>query len=268
MESGPGMSDGPRSSPLPVELSTATWKRIREEQFDVAILPWGATEAHNYHLPYGTDTLHASWVAAAAAREAAARGARIIVLPPIPFGVNTGQLDIPFTINMNPSTQAAVLKDVLDSVSAHGIRKFVVFNGHGGNDFRQMVRELQPRYRDMLICVLNWYQVGRWQDFFEEAGDHAGEMETSVMLYIAPSSVLPLAEAGDGTSQTPRIAALREPWVWTPRQWSKVTRDTGVGNPRKATAAKGKAYLEYAVGQIAKFLEDLAAVDPEQLYGD
>jgi creatinine amidohydrolase len=254
------------SLPPAVELATATWKRISTERFDVAILPWGATEAHNYHLPYGTDTLHASWVAIAAARLAAERGARIIVLPAIPFGVNTGQLDIPLTINMNPSTQAAVLGDIVDSLSRHGIRKLVIFNGHGGNDFRQMVRELQPRYPDLLLCVLNWYQVGQWEDFFEEPGDHAGEMETSVMLHIAPSLVLPLTEAGDGASKIPRIPALRQRWAWTPRRWTSVTRDTGIGDPRKATAAKGKAYVDHAIGEIASFLSDLAATDPAQLY--
>jgi creatinine amidohydrolase len=65
----------------------------------------GATEAHNYHLPYGTDAYEAAHVAAESAKKAWDAGARVVVLPAIPFGVNTGQLDIRLCINMNPSTQ-------------------------------------------------------------------------------------------------------------------------------------------------------------------
>jgi creatinine amidohydrolase/Fe(II)-dependent formamide hydrolase-like protein len=65
----------------------------------------------------------------------------------MPFGVQTGQLDVPFCINMNPSTQIAVLEDVISSLEGVGIMKFVIMNGHGGNDFRQMLRELQARTR-------------------------------------------------------------------------------------------------------------------------
>src|SRR5688572_4210884 len=85
-------------------LTEATWKEISSARFDVAILPWGATEAHNYHLPYGTDVIECDFFAAEAARLASAAGARVIALPTVPFGVNTGQLDIPLCINMNPST--------------------------------------------------------------------------------------------------------------------------------------------------------------------
>jgi creatinine amidohydrolase/Fe(II)-dependent formamide hydrolase-like protein len=68
--------------------------------------------------------------------------------------VQTGQLDIPFCINVNPTTQAALLNDIAVSLDAHGIRSLVVVNGHGGNDIRTLLRELQPRVR-MFLCTLN-----------------------------------------------------------------------------------------------------------------
>jgi creatinine amidohydrolase len=80
----------------PYILAETNWKAVRETKFDVAILPWGATEAHNYHLPYGTDVIETEAIAAESARRAWERGARVLALPCIPFGVNTGQLDIPF----------------------------------------------------------------------------------------------------------------------------------------------------------------------------
>ncbi|HJQ19236.1 MAG TPA: creatininase family protein, partial [Gemmatimonadaceae bacterium] len=90
-------------------LAETNWKTTRETKYTVAILPWGATEAHNYHLPYGTDNVLSESVATRAAEQAWQRGARVIVLPTVPFGVNTTQLDIKLVINMNPSTQAALL---------------------------------------------------------------------------------------------------------------------------------------------------------------
>ena len=101
----------------PFILDELTWKTVRDTRYEVAVLPWGATEAHNYHLPYTTDNIQAEAVAARAAERAWERGAKVVVLPTVPFGVNTGQLDIPLCINMNPSTQWLVLRDVAMSMA-------------------------------------------------------------------------------------------------------------------------------------------------------
>ena len=249
----------------PYLLSEVTWKTVRATEYEVAILPWGATEAHNFHLPYGTDNHESIRVAREAARRAWEAGARVIVLPEIPFGVNTGQLDIRLCVNMNPSTQAAVLADVAHSLEAQGIRKLVVLNGHGGNDFRQMIRELQPTV-GVFICTINWWNCVDPTKYFDEPGDHAGELETSMMLHIRPDLVLPLSEAGEGQARTFRVTGLREGWAWAPREWTRVTDDTGVGNPRAATAGKGEKFLDAVAGRVAGFLTELAGADLGDLY--
>lgn len=249
----------------PYILMETPWKTVRDTAYEVAVLPWGATEAHNLHLPYGTDTIQCDHVAAEAARRAWEAGAKVVVLPTVPFGVQTGQLDIPLCLNLNPSTQAAMLADLVDSLSRQGIRRLVVLNGHGGNDFRQTIRELQPRTKVFLSAV-NWWRVVDGARFFDEPGDHAGEMETSVMLHAAPDLVLPLAEAGDGRERRARIAAFREGWAWTPRRWTQVSADTGVGNPSLASAGKGRAFLDAVAERIASFLVELASADPADLY--
>ena len=99
-------------------LAECTWAEVRETAYEVAVLPWGATEAHNRHLPYATDTIQCDAVAAEAAGRAWARGARVIALPTVPFGVNTTQLDIPLTLNVNPSTQQALLGDLARALVA------------------------------------------------------------------------------------------------------------------------------------------------------
>jgi creatinine amidohydrolase len=249
----------------PYILAEATWKTVAATTYDVAVLPWGATEAHNYHLPYGTDTIQCDHVAAESARIAWEAGARVVVLPTVPFGVQTGQLDIELCLNVNPATQAALLADLVASLDLQGVHKLLILNGHGGNDFRQMVRELQPRTR-VFLCAVNWYACVDPRDYFEDLGDHAGELETSVMLHASPALVRPLAEAGDGAERRPKITALRERWVWAPRRWTQVSADTGIGDPRAATADKGARFVDAVTHRIGAFLVELAAADTDDLY--
>ena len=249
----------------PFILDELTWKTVSGTRYEVAILPWGATEAHNFHLPYSTDNVETEKLAALAAERAWQKGAKVVVLPVVPFGVNTGQLDIPLCINMNPSTQALVLRDVAQSLAGQGISKLVVLNGHGGNDFRQMIRELQPRL-SLFLCTINWFKVVDPKEFFSDLGDHGGELETSVMQQVAAELVRPLSEAGSGKARQFKIAGFREGWAWAPRQWTQVTDDTGVGNPAAATAEKGKRYVEVVSTKIADFLLELARADTTKLY--
>jgi creatinine amidohydrolase len=249
----------------PYLLSEATWKSVRDTRYDVAVLPWGATEAHNFHLPYGTDNIETEAIAARAAERAWQNGAKVVVLPNVPFGVNTGQLDIPLCINMNPSTQALVLRDVATALAGQGIPKLVVLNGHGGNDFRQMIRELQVQV-SLFLCTISWFKVVDPKEFFSDLGDHGGELETSVMLHVAPDQVLPLSDAGSGAAKRFKITGFREGWAWAPRKWTDVTADTGVGNPAKATAEKGKRYVEIVTAKIADFFAELARADTSKLY--
>jgi creatinine amidohydrolase len=250
----------------PYILAECNWKSIRDKTFDVAVLPWGACEAHNYHLPYGTDMFQAERVAAEAARIAWEKGAKIIVLPTIPFGVNTGQPDILLDINMNPSTQLKVLNDVVQVLDRQGIHKLIILNSHGGNDFKTMIRELGLNYPKMFLCSCNWFQSVDQSRFFENRDDHAGEMETSIMLHLTPDLVLPLSEAGDGKAKKFTFSAMREGWGWAERRWTAVTRDTGVGNPEKATAEKGAKFFEAVTAKVGAFFYEVAVTSREDFY--
>lgn len=250
----------------PYILEETNWKTIKDQEIEIAVLPWGATEAHNLHLPFSTDTIMAREIACDSAKAAWDKGVRLIVLPAIPFGVNTGQLDIRLNINMNPSTQFAILNDVTDVLNRHGIYKFLILNGHGGNDFRQMIRELGPRFPRMFICTCNWYKSFENSDFFENSGGHADEMETSVMQHVAPEMVLPLNEAGKGEGKKFRIKALNEEWAWAERKWTRVTTDTGIGNPFKATPAKGEKCYNEVVDKITEMLYELSETDIDDMY--
>jgi creatinine amidohydrolase len=251
--------------PRPWVLAETTWAAIRDAPPDVVVLPWGATEAHNYHLPYGTDVYEATAIAEEAGRLAWERGARVAILPTLPFGVQTGQLDLPLCMNVNPSTQAALLEDLAGALDEQGIPKLVILNGHGGNDFKAMVRELQP-HLDLFLSVVDWYRCVDPTPFFDEPGDHGGEMETAIMMHVEPDLVRPLEEAGPGYARPWTVQGLREGWAWAPRQWTDLTDDTGVGDPAQATAAAGADFFRAVTERIAGYLVELAAVDLDDLY--
>lgn len=250
----------------PYLLAETNWKNLKDEQVEIAILPWGATEAHNYHLPYATDNYEAEAIAAEAGRIAWEKGTKAIVLPGIPFGVNTGQHDIDFCMNLNPSTQRAILRDLIGVLDRQGVKKLLILNGHGGNEFKPILRELGLEFPKMFLLLTNFFKIGNRDDFFEEEGDHADELETSLIMHLRPELVRPLEEAGTGKQHASRISAIREGWAWSERQWSKATVDTGVGNPKKASAEKGADYFKVVTEKVADLLEEFAATSPDGRY--
>ncbi len=250
----------------PYILKESNWKFLKDHRFDLAVLPWGATEAHNYHLPYGTDIYEADAIGEEAGKIAWEKGANLTVLPTIPFGVNTGQSDIYLDMNLMPSTQFHILKDLLQVLDRQGVKKFLILNSHGGNDFKTMLRELGLMYPEMLLFTCNWFQALDKTQFFENDGDHAEEMETSLILHFHPDLVLPLEEAGDGAEKKSAILGIREKWAWAERKWSQVTSDTGIGNPEKATALKGEKYFEAVSNKVATLMIDICNTAPGLLY--
>lgn len=251
----------------PYILEQSNWKQIKNQKYDVAILPWGATEPHNYHLPYGTDSLETGRIAADAAALAWEKGAKVMVLPTIPLGSqNVGQVDMPFCLHTPPSTQTIILKDIVTALNRQGIHKLVIMNGHGGNDFKPMVRELQPLFPDMFLSLVEWFRILNPDDYFEEGGDHANEMETSIIMHYFPELVRPLDEAGEGRAKQHKLAAMRNKTAWAPRQWDKVSEDTGVGNPKKSSAEKGERFLKEICQRIADYFVELSTCDIKDLY--
>ena len=250
--------------PRPYVLEEANYRQLLDARPNVAVLPWGATEAHNYHLPHGTDVIEATGVAVAAAGAAHGRGAKPVVLPAIPFGNNAQQLDQVATISLRTETAAAILDDVCHSLTTQGIDRLLIVNGHGGNEFKPLVRDASAEY-EMLIVVVNFWQLAMdvQRAVFDEPGDHAGELETSLILHLRPDWVV-MSQAGEGRTVPFEIEALRKPGVWTPRPWSKSHPDTGCGNPAKATADKGKRYLDAVAEAVAEVIVAMSAAKKGQ----
>lgn len=251
----------------PYILEETNWKELKNKPYDVAVIPWGATEPHNYHLPYGTDNLISSNLAALAAEKAGVQNARIMVLPTIAFGVqNPGQIELPFCLHVSPSTQKMLFADIVKALYNQGIKKIVILNGHGGNDFKPLIREVQADFPKAFLGLLDWFRVPGFEHIFEETGDHADETETSLIQYFSPELVRPLNEAGDGACKAFKLEGLKSKVAWTPRNWQQVSEDTGVGNPKKATPEKGKKCVEFLTEKISDFFVELAQADLDDLY--
>lgn len=250
----------------PFVLAESNWKNIKDQSIDLAILPWGATEAHNYHLPYAADIIEADHVSIEAAKIAYQQGSRIIVLPTVPFGVNTGQTDIKLNLNINPSTQLAIVNDLTEVLNRQNIKKLLIVNSHGGNEFKPILRELGLKYPDMFLGCCNWFRALDKTKYFEYEGDHADEMETSLLLYLKPDLVLPLDEAGEGRERKIMIKGFQEGWAWTERKWSKVSDDTGIGNPKYGSKEKGEKYFRDVTNKLAQLIIEIADADVNNLY--
>lgn len=246
-------------------LAETSWTTVQATRYQVAVLPWGATEAHNYHLPYATDNLQNDAIAEAAGRLAWEAGARVTVLPNVPFGVQTGQRAIPLCLNLNPSTQLLILRDLIDSVAQAGIERFVLLNGHGGNDFRQMLRQLQVEFPGVFLSSVSWFQALPRTGWFERRGDHADEGETSLIMHLHPHLVN-MDAAGDGAQRPWKLAALREGWAWAQRDWPSLTADTGAGDPALSSTEKGERFFQALTARLAGYLVELAAADIHDLY--
>lgn len=247
----------------PWKLATANLAQVRAANYEVAIVPFGATEPHNLHLPYGTDSLEAEIIGDHVCDAAWRRGARVALLPTLPFGTQTNQREFPLALNLYPSTVLAVTRDLVESLSYSGIRKIVLLNSHGGNDLKPILRELHGRY-DARLFLCFWPQVVRdiCSAVLEANDDHAGEMETSLALAYFPEFVARHPDgtlsADPGATRAFRFRALREGWVTVSRPWHLLTTNSGAGDPHAATAAKGKQIMAALVQRLADFLVELS----------
>lgn len=241
-----------------LDLAVTCYGKVKPLKYDLVLLPWGATEPHNLHLPYLTDCILSHDIALDAAKLAKTHyGIRCMVMPYVTAGSqNPGQRELDFCIHYRYETQKAILSDLVASLYAQGYRKMVIINGHGGNTFKSMIRDLSLDYPDFLIASSEWFAFIPAKEYFDEPGDHADELETSVMMHYHPELVN-LDEAGDGNYKKFASQMLNEKVAWIPRNWQNVSQDTGIGNPKKASAGKGKKYAEAVVAKYASLFEEL-----------
>src|SRR5262249_46744383 len=241
---------------------------IRSQRWEVAVLPFGATEPHNLHMPYGTDNYEAEAIGSRACERAYRAGAKVCLLPTVPFGVNTNHLQVPGALacSVTPTTLLHLLTDLVDSMERQGVRKIVLLNGHGGNELKPLTRELHHRTQAFL-CVCDWYRLAtdRYPQIFQQPGEHADEVETSLGLAFFPE-LLRMELADAGAARPTRLEAINRGWVSITRPWHLATTNTGLGDPSAASADKGQRLMAVLVERLAGFLTELAAAPMDERF--
>lgn len=244
-------------------LSEVNYAYTKANPYEVAVLPCGATEPHNLHLPYGTDVFEGTTVGEKICAAAHLQGAKVVLLPTIPYGTETNMRQFPLAMNFQPSTLFRVITDLVESLAQSGVRKVVLLNSHGGNDLKPVLRELYGR-TSAHVFLCNWYQTftDRYQEVFEHQDDHAGEMETSFGLAYFPDLVAKNPDGSltgdDGKQAKTRFEAINRGWVGLTRPWHLLTTNSGSGYPHAASAEKGRKMMDIVVERLSKFLVELS----------
>lgn len=244
------------------DLTQTNLRRLREGQFPTtAIIATSAIEPHNLHLPYGVDFFHANHLARAATEAAWNAGAPVVLLPPIPYGVDCNLMDFPLAMHVSQANLDAMLRDLIGSLKASGIVRTVIVNGHGGNEFTPFVRQVQADL-GVHVFVCHWWRVGmdKYRDIFELPDDHAGEWETSVTMALFPELV-EMAHAKDGAARPFAFEALEKGWVKTSRRFVNLNDHCACGDPSRSTPEKGCRWLELCTGRLTEFLVEVSTAE-------
>ena len=250
-------------------LAETHYGYIKQNPYEVAVLPLGATEPHNLHLPYGTDLFEGTLIGEKVCEAAHRQGGNVVLLPTVPYGTETNMVEFPLAMNLNPSTLTHVIADLVESCVESGIQKVVLLNSHGGNDFKPVLRELcNETEAHLFLC--DWFRcIGdEYFNIFEHDEDHAGEMETSFALKYFPGLVARNEDgslAADDGARTPlRFEALQKGWVSLTRPWHLLTSNSGSGYPHAATAEKGEKLMNLVVERLASFLVELSSAEIDE----
>lgn len=210
------------------------------------IVPFGTIEAHGSHLPLHTDTL----IIREAVKEAARR-VPVFVAPALPYGVCTSTGDHAGTIGITPATLRGMVSDIVRDAYRKGLRNFILVSGHGGslhvNAMKEAGEKLVTELKGIKLAAFSIYDVIGKEigELAETKNDsHAGEMETSAVLHIAPGLVK--GRAKKEYPDFPRPFIVKEKTAhWRGAVW---------GDPGKARKDKGRRLLEVMVRKIEELV--------------
>lgn len=247
-------------------LTTVDFERLDRAR-TVAVLPVAATEQHGPHLPVGTDALICRGILDATLARLDAT-VPVVVLPALEIGSSDEHADFAGTLSIAAERLLSVWTDIGRSVAQAGLRKLLILNTHGGQ--RGLVDLAALRLRidaQMLVARCSYFAFGSPEGLFEPDeiahGIHGGEVETSLMLHLAPDLVR--REALDDHDSLGSHLARSERWLGVEKPvgigWKAQDLNASgvVGAASRADAGRGAAYLEHVADSLATLLGELAA---------
>ena len=248
-----------------------TWPEVKEAaaQERVAIVPIAVLEDHGPHLPIDTDLRLCN----AVCEEAASRAAdRVVLVPAINHGYTPHHMDFPGAITIGAHTLIDYGVDVCRSLAHHGFRKILIVNGHGSNTpFIDIIARLTVVETNVLVAAVNYWAAPGVREVAERLREsekiggmnHACEFETSLYLAVRPDLV-DMSKAAHELSHRPSAN------YWTDliggdgalvmmEHWSTLSETGVMGDPTKATAEKGRAFLDAAANGIVTLVDEMRA---------
>jgi creatinine amidohydrolase len=239
----------------------------------IAVLPVAATEQHGPHMPISTDTAIIDGVVGAAIPKLP-DALPVLFLPTVAYGKSNEHSRYAGTITISATTLIQLWMDIGASVARAGVRKFVLFNSHGGQTSVMdiVTRDLREQH-GLLVVAANWYTLGLPEGLFSahelKHGIHAGDLETSVMLALAPQDVR-MAHAQRFDSLTERLERENRYLSITPSgkigwQTQDLNPLGACGDATLATAEKGRAVLDFVSSRFVELLQEVDRYDPAAL---
>ena len=267
--------------PLPsrfwADLSTRDFGRLRasgQAAQTVAVLPVAAIEQHGPHLPLSVDATLLQGVIDAALAQLPAE-LPVLFLPPQNVGLSPEHIRFPGTLTLSPATVIALWTEIGECVARAGIKKLLLFNGHGGqvSVMDIVARELRTRC-DLIVYSASWFSLplpdavaGQFSAEEHRFGIHGGEIETSMMLHLAPATVR-MEHARDWRSSSQDRAeryrllgnGKSAKMGWAMQDYHPAG---AVGNAAAATADRGRAVVQAAAEALVQLLQELHALPPD-----
>ena len=248
-----------------VRMEEMTWPEIRDaidRGFTTVVMAVGSTEQHGPHLPTMTDTR----LGDAYAQAVALKLGKTLQARTVPFGCSEHHLAFGGTISLKPDTLRLVLRDAIDSLVQDGFKRIILLPSHGGNfpSVKQAIDEARPAHPGIEITgftnLLGFIGVlfagsAEFGVSEDESGAHAGESETSMMMALEG----PLVEADRlapgylGPTGEKEVAIILE------KGMPALTSNGVLGDPRRASADKGRRYLDKLVEFLAEHFKGPAA---------
>lgn len=207
------------------------------------IVPFGTVEAHGSHLPLNTDTL----IIREVVKKVAEKNDHVFMAPPLQYGVCTSTAQHPGTIGIRTGTLRHIARDIVRDGFRQGLRNFVLVSGHGGSlhmaAIKEAAEELVEELAGLKIAAFSIYEIlgKELGEIAETKNDsHAGEMETSLVLYLAPRLVK--GRAKEEYPEFPRPMVVKDKVkYWKGAVW---------GDPNKASAEKGERLFNLMVSRL------------------
>lgn len=237
-----------------MKLAVVTWPEV--DAFDragVVLIPTGSCEQHGHHLPMFTDSLLVTAVAEACEVRL---GAKVLLTPTIWLGASMHHLGFAGSLSASYSGYVESVFSVADSLSRHGFWKFLIVNGHGGNESLNDVvsRQIKDAQPNALVGQIGYFrfierEIAEIMTGPSKAIQHACEAETSLMLHVAPEHVRE-DRAVDG--------GLNPPVAGMTHTFAERTEAGSLGYPTLASAAKGRRLFDGAVNGLCEMVETLA----------